>query len=137
MIAHQLHLFAGFAQDGVIDNDGLVVQGATISPGYFAASKQKDQFSPVKARMVQEPVVGVFLGGNDIGEELAGPQRAKAVLDERQNDHDKEQRDRREALLFADASLVEERSDAEFVERLVDLGFHIEAMGFDFPLDGQ
>ena len=68
---------------------------------------------------------------------MAGPQRAKAVLDERQNDHDKEQCDRRETLLFADASLMEERSDAEFIERLVDLGFHIEAMGFDFSLDGQ
>ena len=37
MIAHQLHLFAGFAQDGVVNNDGLVVEGAPISAGYLAA----------------------------------------------------------------------------------------------------
>ena len=68
---------------------------------------------------------------------MAGPQRAKAVLDERQNDQNKEQRDRWEALLFADSRLVEERSDTQLIEGLVDLGFNIEAMVFDFPLNKQ
>ena len=49
------------------------------------------------------------------------------MLDERQNDHNKEQRDRWEALLFADSRLVEERSDTQLIEGLVDLRFNIEA----------
>ena len=81
--------------------------------------------------------VGVFLSGDDVGEKLAGPQRAKTVLDERQDGHDKKQRDGWEPLLFVDARLVEERSNAQLIEGLVDLGFNIEATAFDFPLDGK
>ena len=33
--------------------------------------------------------------------------------------------------------LVEERSNAQLIEGLVDLGFNIEATAFDFPLDGK
>jgi hypothetical protein len=37
MIAHQLHLFAGFAQDGVVNNDCPVAEGTLIGAGYLAA----------------------------------------------------------------------------------------------------
>ena len=37
MIAHQLHLFARFAQDGVVNNDCPVVEGTLIGAGYLAA----------------------------------------------------------------------------------------------------
>jgi len=59
------------------------------------------------------------------------------MLDERQNDHDKEQRDGWESFFFPDSGLMEERSDPQLIEGLVDLGINIEAMVFDFPLDGQ
>lgn len=87
--------------------------------------------------MILKPVVGVFLSGDDVGKKLAGPQRAQAMFDERQDGHDKEQRDGWKALLFADASLVEDRSDAQLIEGLVDLRCNIEATAFDFPLDGK
>ena len=59
------------------------------------------------------------------------------MFDERQDGHDKEQRDGWEPLLFPDSGLVEERSKAQLIEGLVDLGFNIEATTFDFPLDGK
>ena len=59
------------------------------------------------------------------------------MFDERQDDYDKEQRDGWETLLFPDSGLVEERSDAQLIERPVDLGLSIEAMPLYFPLDGQ
>ena len=59
---------------------------------------------------------------------MSGPQRTQAMFDERQDGHDKEQRDGWEPLLFADASLVEERSNAQLIEGLVDLGMNIEAL---------
>ena len=58
-------------------------------------------------------------------------------LSGRQDGHDKEQRDGSKALLFADSGLVEERSDAQLIEGLVDLRFNIEAPAFDFSLDGK
>ena len=61
------------------------------------------------------------MSGDDVGKELAGLQRAQALFDERQDDYDKEQRDGWETLLFPDSGLVEERSDAQLIERLVDL----------------
>ncbi len=77
------------------------------------------------------------MSGNDVGKELAGPQRAEAVFDERQNDHDKEQRDGWESFFFPDSGLMEERSDPQVIEGIVDLGFDIKAMLLYFPLDGQ
>ena len=59
------------------------------------------------------------------------------MLDERQDGHDKEQRDGSKALLFADSGLVEERSDAQLIEGRVDLRFNLEATAFDFPLAGK
>ena len=59
------------------------------------------------------------------------------MFNERQDGHDKEQRDGWEALLFPDSSLVKERSDSQLIEGFVDLGFNIEAMTFDFSLDGK
>lgn len=51
------------------------------------------------------------------------------MFDERKDDQDKEQRDGREPLLFPNSGLVEERSDAQLIEGLVDLGFNSSGAG--------
>jgi hypothetical protein len=71
VVAHQLHGFTGFAEKAVIGNDRLLVEGSLIGSSNLAASQKSDELSPVETRMVQEPVVGVFVSTEEIFKEFA------------------------------------------------------------------
>ena len=73
-LAHQLRILPRLGQKGVIGNNHSLIERTLVGSGDLTTGQKDNELSPVEVRVIQKPIIGIFVCVDEVLKEPAGPQ---------------------------------------------------------------